>query len=109
MSSADLPAPNPDGKLDLDTMLTVISAKARWRILALLAGGEGYAIGELGHALGLTYPAAYQHVSTLVSAGLIVRGRGTLYQIAPAWKPAPGVRTLDLGYCLLRFDHAASA
>ena len=93
--------------LPLETVLTAICNACRWRILAILADGQGYGAPDIAGMLGITYPGAYQHLLILRNAGIIVQGRGRLYRIAPAYQPDPAKRILDLGHCLLRLDHSA--
>lgn len=94
-------------ELDLETFLTVISVPARWRILQILARGEGYGIPDFAHALRISYSSAHQHVTTLNNAGIIIKGRGNLYKLRTGYEPLPGTNHIDLGFALLRLDHTA--
>jgi hypothetical protein len=40
----------------------------------------------------------------MCNAGLIVVGRGHLYQIPRQYLPSPGQPIVDYGHCLLRID-----
>ena len=39
-------------------------------------------------------------------AGLVVQGRGRLYQVPKQYLPTPGQPIVDFGHCLLRLDVA---
>lgn len=88
----------------LDGLLTAIGHPARWRMLQALAAGEARTIAELATAGGCSYQSGVKHMITLREAGLVVQGRGYLYQISAQYLPQPGQPVVDYGHCLLRFD-----
>jgi hypothetical protein len=71
-----------------------------------LSAGEPRTIAELAKVAGCTYDSGLKHLGVLAAAGLVVKGRGHLYQIPPHHLPAPGARIVDCGHCLLRLDAA---
>ena len=95
--------------MPLEKVLTAICNANRWRLLAILADGQGYGVKDLADLLGITYPATFQNVLLLREAGIIVMGRGRLYRIAPQYQPEPGKPVLEFGHCLLRLNAVAPA
>jgi DNA-binding transcriptional ArsR family regulator len=89
-------------QLALEDVLPAIGDPTRWRILAELSAGEPLMVTELGQRLGRSADLISKHLATLRRAGLVVSGRGRLYQIPPQYLTAP--HTVDIGYCLLRLD-----
>jgi predicted transcriptional regulator len=84
--------------------VTAIGHKRRWKILKELSAGEPRTIGEIATVAGCSYDNAAQHLKLMRDAGLIVVGRGHLYQIPKQYLPAPGQPVVDFGHCLLRLD-----
>jgi len=78
----------------------------RWRMLKELSLGEPRTVGELASAAGCNYDNAGRHLAVLRKAGLVMQGRGRLYQIQKHHLPASGERIVDFGHCLLRLDAA---
>ena len=87
---------------DLNKLAAALSHPVRWRILKELAGGETRMVIELAAAVKCSADMASKHLAKLQAAGLVVQGRGRLYQIPAQLLPAPGA--LDCGLCLLRLD-----
>jgi biotin operon repressor len=98
------PSPRPA----LDLMLMAIGNPARWRMLQALAGGEPRSLAELAEAGGCSYQSGVKHMLTLREAGLVVQGRGYLYQIPAQYLPQPGQPVVDYGHCLLRLEAATA-
>ena len=73
-------------------------------MLQALAGGEARTIAELAAAGKCSYQSGVKHMVTLREAGVVVQGRGWLYQIPAQYLPQPGQPVVDYGHCLLRFD-----
>ena len=72
-----LPSPLPD----CSRMVKAIGSPVRWKMLQELSKGEPRTIGELASAAGCNYDNAGRHLIVLRKAGLVVQGRGRLYQI----------------------------
>ena len=81
-----------------------MSHTARWKMLKELTAGEARSIAELAAAGQCSYESAKKHLVVLARAGLVVQGRGRLYQIPRQYLPAPGDAVVDFGHCLLRLD-----
>lgn len=97
-TQATLPSINPDA------LILVLAHKSRWRLLKALTHGEPREVRELAKAAGCTYQNMSRHLHVLRSAGLVVRGRGGLYQIPKQFLPSPGQPIVDCGHCLLRLE-----
>ena len=91
---------------DLELLVTALSHTTRWRMLKELTCGEARTIDEMAKVGGCSYDNASKHLARLLRAGLIVRGRGRLYQMAKQYLPTPGQPVVDFGHCLLRLDAA---
>ena len=92
--------------LNFDRMVVALGHKRRWKILKELSGGEPRTISELAAVAGCSYDNAAQHLKLMRDAGLIVSGRGHLYQIPKQFLPTPGEAVVDYGHCLLRLEAA---
>jgi hypothetical protein len=90
--------------LDFETVLTVVSASIRWKILKVVCDGELIGPQDLAPLVGCTPSAASKHLRVLLDAGICVQGRGGLYRLAPQFLPAAGTFTLDFGYCQLHLE-----
>ena len=90
--------------LPRERLMSALSNEARLIILNELCNGEPLGVVDFAPKTGLTLPATSKHCAVLAALGIIVRGRGNLYRLAPAFQPAPGTRTIDFGHCLLRLD-----
>ena len=60
-------------------------------------------VKDLAKAAGTPEGNASKQMKVLREAGVVVQGRGRMYYITPAYRPAPGSRSLDFGTVLLRF------
>lgn len=89
---------------DLELLITALGHSTRWKMLKELTCGEARTIDEMATVGGCRYDNASKHLARLVRAGLIVRGRGRLYQMAKQYLPTPGQPVVDFGHCLLRLD-----
>jgi DNA-binding transcriptional ArsR family regulator len=101
-SKSTLPRSLPDCNL----LAKALGSPVRWKMLKELSGGEPRAIGELASAAGCNYDNAGRHLIVLRKAGLVVQGRGRLYEIPKQYLPATGQPHVDYGHCLLRMDAA---
>jgi predicted transcriptional regulator len=91
---------------DLTRLVSGLGHITRWKMLKELSGGEARSIDELAKVSGCTYANAAKHLISLRAAGLIVQGRGRLYNIPKQYLPSPGEAVVDYGHCLLRLDAA---
>jgi predicted transcriptional regulator len=91
---------------DWERLVTVIGHKRRWKIMKELSAGEPRTIAELAAVAGCGYDNASKHLALMRRAGLVVLGRGHLYQIPKQYLPTPGQPVVDFGHCLLRLDAA---
>jgi DNA-binding transcriptional ArsR family regulator len=101
-SKSTLPLPLPDS----DRLAKALGSPVRWKMLKELSAGEPRAIGELASAAGCNYDNASRHLIVLRKAGLVVQGRGRLYQIPKQYLSTTGQPHVDYGHCLLRMDAA---
>jgi len=97
---AGMPLPN------LELLITALGHSTRWKMLKELTCGEARTIDEMAKVGGCSYDNASKHLARLVRAGVVVRGRGRLYQMAKQYLPTPGQSVMDFGHCLLRLDAA---
>jgi hypothetical protein len=93
-------APLPDEA----KLVFVLGNYSRWKMLRELADGDTRTIGELAKAGDCSYDSAVKHLNLMREAGLIVQGRGSLYQMPAHYLPTPGQPHVDFGHCLLRFN-----
>ena len=100
---APLNIPIPDyGKL-----LGIIGSYNKWLILNELMK-EGQAASDIARLLNICVSGASKQMEPLVEAGLVIRGKGRVYHIAPAYRPKDGQRVLDFGHVVLRFGVKAA-
>lgn len=90
--------------LPLKGLASALAHPTRWKMLKELSCGEARSIEELAQAGGCRYDNAIKHLTVLRAAGLVVQGRGRLYQIPAKHLPTPGEPVVDYGLCLLRLD-----
>jgi DNA-binding transcriptional ArsR family regulator len=91
---------------DIDRLIAGLRHRSRWKMLKELSAGEPRTIAELAKVAGCSYDNASQHLGQLFRAGLVVRGRGRVYELAKHHLPVPGQPLVDFGHCLLRLDAA---
>ena len=99
--------PNPTSYplVDRDKLMRALANPIRWKVLQLIAGGEGIGQSDLGQLYGMSGSAAKKHLEMLVEAGICVRGRGRLYRFAPRFQPPTGGPfVIDFGHCLIRLN-----
>jgi DNA-binding transcriptional ArsR family regulator len=97
------PSP-PVPLLPLDQLAMLLSSPPRWLLLQELAKGEALPVSVLGERIGITADLAGKHLKVLRSMGVVTVGYGRLYSLSPAFRPAPGTRTLDFGICQVRLE-----
>ena len=91
---------------DLERLVSALGHTTRWKMLKELSAGEPRTIDEMAKVAGCSYDNASKHLAMLRRAGLMVRGRGRLYQVPKQYLPTPGQPVVDFGHCLLRLDAA---
>ena len=91
---------------DLELLITALGHSTRWKMLRELTCGEARTIDEMAKVAGCSYDNAAKHLAQLFRAGLVVRGRGRVYQMARHYLPTPGQPVVDCGHCVLRLDAA---
>ena len=104
MSNPQAGPPTPSATIPLDEILGAISKPARWNLLRELASGEPLMVSELAERVGQSLDTASKNMAILRKAGIVIQGRGRLYQIAPQFLSDKTERILDFGYCLLRMN-----
>jgi len=97
---------NPIARPPIDRVVAGLRHRNRWKMLKELSCGEPRTIAELAKVAGCGYDNASQHLRQLLLSGLIVRGRGHVYEIPKQYLPLPGQPVVDYGHCLLRLDAA---
>jgi predicted transcriptional regulator len=80
---------------------------SRWLLLKELSLGEPRMVSELAPLIGCSADMTSKHLAILRKAGMVVQGRGRLYQIPKQYLRTPGQAVVDYGHCLLRLDAAA--
>ncbi len=91
----------PVPPLDLAPLLSAIGDLNRWKILQVLSRSEPLMVIEIAPRIGHSADNTSKHLALLRKAGAVLRGRGNLYQIPPAYLVSLGV--IDYGSILLRF------
>jgi DNA-binding transcriptional ArsR family regulator len=102
--SAPGSAAAPAAALPFDRLLTAISERTRWRILRELIAGEALPVSELARRLGAPATNISKHAQLLQRCGVLERGYGMLYRIAPRFAVPGEPATLDFGAALIRLD-----
>ena len=92
---------------DYAKLVPVLGSWQKWIILNELMK-EGQAAGDIARLLNTGVSGASKQMAGLVDAGLVVQGKGRVYQIAPAYRPKDGQRVLDFGHVVLRFGVKAA-
>jgi predicted transcriptional regulator len=89
---------------DFERLVAALGHSTRWKMLKELGLGEPRSIAEMAKVAGCSYENAVKHLGRLRAAGLIVQGRGRLYQMPAHFIPTPGQPLVDFGHCTLRLD-----
>ena len=90
--------------LDLEKLVFALGNFSRWKMIRELADGDTRTTSELAEAGGCSYDSAIKHLQLLRETGMVMQGRGSLYELPPQFLPTPGERVVDFGHCLLRFN-----
>lgn len=104
MSDPQTPSATPSPTIPLNTLLSIISSPARWRILREFASGDQLMVTEIAERTRQSKDVTSKHIGILRTAGIVTQGRNRLYQIAPQFLADKTERILDFGYCLLRMN-----
>lgn len=105
--SSDSDTPKPAAAIPLPDeakLVFILGNHARWKMLRELSDGDTRTIGELAKAGDCSYDSAVKHLILMREAGLVVQGRGSLYQLPAHYRPTPGQPHVDFGHCLIRFN-----
>src|SRR5271154_4918007 len=89
---------------DMEKVVFVIGNLSRWKMLRELSDGDTRTIGELAKAGDCSYDSAVKHLILMREAGLVVQGRGSLYELPAHYLPTPDQPHVDFGHCLIRFN-----
>ncbi len=97
--------------VDADTVFAALSERTRRRILLAMADGKPRTATAVAGLSGKKFDATLKHLIALRNAGLIVAaqdavdGRRQAYTLAPSLivTDAPEGKTMDFGYCVVRF------
>lgn len=98
--------------VDVDTVFAALGDPSRRRILQGLSDGKPRIATIIRGFIGKRLSATIKHLAALKNSGLIISqkdpedSRRQIYTLAPSILVAvaeDGRRTLDFGYCLLRF------
>lgn len=104
-SDANTPKPPSATPLpDLEKLVFALGNFARWKMLRELSDGDTRTIRELAAAGGCSYDSAVKHLQLLRATGVVMQGRGSLYELQPQYLPTPGQPIVDFGHCMLRFN-----
>jgi DNA-binding transcriptional ArsR family regulator len=102
MSDPQTAAANSNPTIALDDLLAVISNLSRWKLLRELPSGEPFMVLELAERVRLSPDVVSKHLALFRHAGIVLKGRNRLYQLAPQFLADKTNRVLDFGWCLLR-------
>ena len=87
--------------------LKVVADTTRLAVLEILMEGPKH-VGELNAVLKLEQSLLSHHLKILREEGFVRAtrdGKAVLYYLAPAIQPANAGKSIDLGCCLLSFNH----
>jgi len=94
--------------IPFDILLTAIGERTRWFILRELIVGEPLPVIELARRLGAPATNIAKHAQFLHRSGILDRGYGKLYRIAPRFLVPGAPASLDFGAALIRLDRMAT-
>lgn len=69
-----------------------------------MSKGEMLPTADLAKRTGTTPDSAYKHLVVLTRMGIAVQRYRGFFAMTPAFLPAAGSTTLNLGHCLLQLD-----
>jgi len=91
-------------RLSLAQVSKLLSDETRWRLLREMSKGEMLPTADLAKRTGTTPDSAYKHLIVLCQMGVAVQRYRGFFAMTPAFLPAAGATTLDLGHCVMRLD-----
>jgi len=106
MSNTQTPT-NPPA-LTLEQACHLLSDANRCMLLRELSKGETLPMLEIVRRSGFPRHVIHRHLALLSKLGVVTRAYGRLYVLAPAYRPAPGVNTIDFGHFIARLDTPVS-
>jgi DNA-binding transcriptional ArsR family regulator len=71
--------------LSVEGLMLSIASTPRRRALCELTKDDGLPVNELARRIGVSEASMSKHLSFMFKAGLLVRGYGRLYRIAPQY------------------------
>jgi len=95
--------PKANPKLAFSHVLTLISNRVRWQILAELMKEPGLPCIIIADRVGASDANTFRHLDLMREWGILEKGFGNLYKIAERFR-VPGEMSLDLDVMVLRLD-----
>jgi DNA-binding transcriptional ArsR family regulator len=102
------PVPQNPPLLPLAPVAAALNDPKRWAILAELSLGEPLMVKEIAQRLRRPPTTISKHLAVLRAAGMVVIGRGGLYQIPSQFLISRELRHVDFGHCLLRLPETSA-
>lgn len=90
-------------KLEFSHVLTMLSNRVRWQILAELLKEPGLPCMIIAKRVRATEQNTFRHLDLLREWGILEKGFGSLYKIAERFR-VPDEMSVDLGVIKLRLD-----
>lgn len=90
-------------RIPLSNIITAVSDLTRWKILRELVKGEPLPVKEIARRISAKPDSVARHCIVLHDFGIVLRGFGRLYRIAPPFL-VPGEVAVDLGAVVIRLD-----
>ncbi|MBI5683847.1 MAG: helix-turn-helix transcriptional regulator [Verrucomicrobia bacterium] len=90
--------------LSLAQVCKLLSDPTRWKLLRELCKGEMLPSSDLAKRVGCSTDMVFSHMLVFRKLGLTVQRYRGFYEIAPAFRPAAGATTIDLGHCVVKLD-----
>lgn len=90
--------------MTLAQVCKLLSDPTRWKLLRVMSKGEMVPLPELAGRVGCSTDSLFKHLMVLCKAGVAVQRYRGLYVMAPAFLPAAGATTIDLGHCVVKLD-----
>lgn len=91
--------------------LKILADKTRLSVLALLMECPKH-VGEINQVLQIEQSLLSHHLKVLRQEGFVTAvrdGKAVLYHLADTLQPSDGIKGLNLGCCILRFDEGYSS
>ena len=101
-TTSDTKTDTRERAVTLQGISRVLGNPTRWQLLAELAVGEPLRVVQLAKAVGEKPDLVSKHLKLMRAARVTVLGKNGLHRIADRFMPAPGVREIDFGHCVVR-------